>query len=315
MSLKLSEVEINTKLPQINRSMPVYKVKSASLDERQQIMKQFQEILQMGEIAPVDMQDSLHLANKTGEIQYYRSSGALWIHSFLADDKYPDESRPWKVEEIKDDTDPENRKFVLTQDVQRVLVKQTEALFEKTKLRSKQAYFSSVELDQVSRLDEKGKEMERFPGEANVKFLYKLEEIPVAGGGAKSYAFYNPGRNEHELSGIYHCWRETVDAKTIKMVPIEEILEKAISQDRELVEYHAKQYLIKLNQIELVYFTMPPYNYQDYVFPALHVIGSVIPKDTESKDNGFEFARFYNAALPESYIKAELYANYLLGRL
>lgn len=315
MSLKLSEIEIKTKLPQINRSMPVYKVKCASLDERQQIMKQFQEIMQMGEIAPVDMQDSFHLANKNGEIQYYRSSGALWIHSFVADDKYPDERRPWRVEQVKDEADPENSKFVLTPEVQKILVRQTDALFEKTKLRSKQAYFSSVDLDQVSRLDEKGKEVERFPGEANVKFLYKLDDIPVEGGGAKSYAFYNPGRNEHELSGLYHCWREIVDARTIQMVPIEEILEKAISQDRELAQYPKKQYLIKFNQIKLVYFTMPPYNYQDYVFPALHVIGSVIPKDTGAKDTGFEFARFYNAALPESYIKAELYANYLMGRL
>ena len=314
MSLKLTEIEISAKLPKINRSMPVYKVKRVSLDERQQAIKQFQEILHIGKVLPVDMQDSLHLANKAGEIQYYRSSGALWVHSFVADDKYPDERRPWKVEQIKDDEDPENSKLVLSKEEQKKLAERTEELFEKTKLLSKQAYFSGVELDQVTRLDEKGKEVERFSGEANVRFLYKLDDIPVEGGGAKSYAFYNPGESEHELTGIYHCWRETVDARTIQMVTIEEILERAISQDRELVFHHKKRSLIQLNQVELVYFTMPPYKYQDYAFPSIHIIGSVIPEDKELRKRGFEFARFYNAAAPESYAKAELYADYLLSR-
>jgi len=314
MSLKLTDIEIAAKLPKINHSMPVYKVKPFSLEECQQAIRYFQEIMHIGEILPVNMQDSLHLVSKAGEIQFYRPSGGLWVHSFVADDKYSDERRPWKVEQVKDDEEPENLKLVLPKKEQKKLADRTVELFEKTKLLSKQAYFSGVELDQVTRLDEKGKEVERFPGEANVRFLYKLDDIPVEGAGAKSYAFYNPGEREYELTGIYHCWRGTTDAQTIQMVSIEETLERAISQDRELVLHHKKRSLIKINKIELVYYTLPPHKHQDYVFPSIHIIGSATPKDKKLRRDGFDFSRFYNAAPCESYAKEGLYADYLLMR-
>ena len=52
MTLKLSDIEITAKLPELMRSMPVYKVNSASLNERQPAIELFQDILHLGKAVP-----------------------------------------------------------------------------------------------------------------------------------------------------------------------------------------------------------------------------------------------------------------------
>lgn len=313
MMLQLRDMEIRAELPKMGRSMKVYKVKSASLEERKPAIEFFREAMDLGELVPVDVQDSLYLVSDRGEIQFYRPSGALWVRDAKASDEYTDEKREWNVVEAQDDEDPGNTTLALSGDEQERLAKETAGIFEKTGLLGKGAYFAGVELDQVAKHGKEGKTEERFAGEANVRFLYKLDGVSVDGGGAKSYAFFNPGKRGHKMTGIYHAWRDIQDARDIEMIGIEEALERTVAQDRELVLYHEKQHSIKLTRVDLVYFALPPFNYQEYVFPSLRVVGSVISE--ENKREGFEFARFYNAAPPRSYAKADLYADYLITSL
>ena len=99
------------------------------------------------------------------------------------------------------------------------------------------------------------------------------------------------------------------------MVGIEEALERALVQDKELLSYFDKQYALAVDEVKLVYYTRPPFKFQDYVFPALHVVGSAIPKNADELGHMFEFARFYNAAPPKSYANAGVYAAYFATRL
>lgn len=315
MTIRLSNIDIKTELPRIEPVMAVHSVTGATMKDRQQAIDLFQEALDLNTLYPVDVQDSLHLMSEKGMIQYYRPSGAIWAHNVMADDQYPDESRPWDIETIKDSEEPDNLKMILKAEEEKRLFKRSNELFRKAELLSEQAFFAGVELDQVTKLNEKGTEVDHFPGEATARFLYKIDGVPVDGGGAKSYAFFNPGDGDVELTGVYHCWRNITATKEIKMIGIEEALQGALSQDRELLGHYKKDALIGLSKVDLVYMSLPPYKFQDYIFPALRTVGFVIPERGEKRLDGFEFAKFYNALPAEQYAKNDLYADYLFARL
>lgn len=315
MTIGLSNLNIEAELPEIEPKMKVHTVVGATMEERRQAIDFFQETLNLNKLYPVDVQDSIHLMSENGMIQYYRPSGAIWAHNATADDQFPDERRPWKIETIKDPDDLENLKMVLQPEQEKQLLKSTEELFKRADLLSDQAYFAGVELDQVAKLNKKGTVVDHFPGEATARFLYKLDGVPVDGAGAKSYAFFNPVDDGSELTGVFHCWRKIKQSKDVRMFGIEEALEGALSQDRELALYYKRDALIKISKVELVYMSLPPHKFQDYIFPALRTLGSVIPERGEKTTDAFGFAKFYNAIPAEHYAKADLYADYLFARL
>lgn len=310
MKIKLKDIDIAAKLPKMKSVMPVFEVKTPSFQERVRAIDLFREVLDLGKTSPVHIQDSLHLISRKGEIQYYKPSGSLWVINNRIDKKYSNERRNWKnIIKIQDPDDPQNIKLALAKKEQKKLFLQSKELFRRANLLSRESYFYGVDLDQASKLNEQGKEVGRFAGEANVKFLYKIDDIKVEGPGAKTYAFYNPGKRKHELKGIYHAWRNISSVHEISMPGIEESLERALSDDKELLLHKRKGSSIKLSKIDLIYFSFSPFKYQDYLFPALRVVGSVVPQ--KNRLEGFEISRYYNAAAPKSYIKAGIYADYL----
>jgi hypothetical protein len=313
MKLPLSNAEIAAELPHVPASMTVFTVENTSIEARKEAIEILGETMNLGSLFSVNAQESIHFVSEKGEVQYYRPSGAIWAYDASAEKAYPDERRPWKVREIRDQ---ENEPALVLEESQKEgLAKQAEDLFRKMGILGKEAYLDEVELDQIVRLDEKGNEKELFAGEANVKFLYKLEGVKVGGPGAKSYAFFNPGENEGRLTGLFHSWRIIKDARTVRMGSLEKMLDKAIVRDGEILLYHRKGYETKLTRIDLVYFALPPFKYQDYVFPALRVVGACVPREEKRREEGFEFARYYQAVTPKEYAKADFYAEYLISRL
>lgn len=315
MAFRLSDIKLSGPLPEWWRSMSVYRVKSPSLEERRPAMDLFADVMGLGELVPVEVRESLHLIGKRGEIQFYRPSGALWVRDTAADADYDDERRPWTVNEAPDDQAPGETKFVLDKTTGKELADRAGELFGKAGLLGEEAYFAGIEIDHVARLDERGQEVERFPGEANVRFLYKLGDFRIDGPGAKSYAFFNPGKREPRLTGLFHCWRGVEEARQVHMVGLEQALETTVAHDRELASYHEKGQSIELSKIDLVYYSLPAFKHQGYLFPALHVVGSVVREETEGGGTGFEFARFYNAAPTRNYADAGIYADYLTDPL
>jgi len=308
--MALHDIKIMAELPDVPKRMSVFTVRAASLDERRNAVDILRNELELGELHTVDVMDSLHFVSKNGEIQYYRPSGALWARNVAADELYEDEMRPWKTEAVEEKDG--NIALVLPKSTEEELTREARSLFEKAGLLGEHAYFLDISLEQIVNLDEKGKEIERFPGEAIVRFLYKLDNVNVNGGGAKSYAYYNPG-DKGGLVGIFHSWREIVDTCSVQTIKIKEVINTVIAEDKEVRLYHERGYTVELTEMELVYYSLPPFMYQEYVFPALRVIGSVFPGTSENeKRQGFEFARYFHVVSAEEYAKAGLYADYLI---
>jgi hypothetical protein len=311
MSFGLRNIEIKAKIPEVGRHMKIYRAKTMSLDERKRPIDFFREKLNLGNMIPIEAQESLHFVSDRGEIQFYRPSGGLWVRDRWADRNRSDERRHWKVSEVRNKDDRNVVELVLDLDEQKLLSEQARELFKEAGLLGKEAYFADVELDQITLLNQNGKGVAHSPGEANVKYLYKLDNVQVDGAGAKSYAFFNPDDGRYGLAGIYHCWREIESAHEIELLDIEQALDRAFSQDQELLMYDKKQYAMKLLSVDLVYFALPPSKFQDYIFPALRIVGSAHSNDKKNVHQGFEFSRFVHVALPESYAKSNLYADYL----
>ncbi|THB74035.1 MAG: hypothetical protein D3926_22730 [Desulfobacteraceae bacterium] len=314
MKPHLMDIRINTKLPKIPPVLPVYLVRAVSLEERQQAIGLFRELLKLDKLVMIDSEDSLYYQGSDGEIQFFRASGSIWADTARADEKYPDECRPWKVMEVKDKNDPENSNLVLVKAEEKRLAKQSEQLFKEAGLLSAEAFFSGVTLDQVAKLDEKGKQTERAVGEANARFLYRLDGIEVDGPGAKTYAFYNPGKNSHQFTGAYHAWRPVKDKRKVKMEKIEEILDQTLMQDPELKMYGTCGSAISIQKVDLCYWALQPDVNQDYIFPTLRVEGNVVYENSSKEPEGFEFSRYYNAVAPQEYARSQIYAHYLVER-
>jgi len=315
MKINMNDIEIVSKIPRLPSSLPVFRTKKATLNDRKHAIEILSEELKLSKLHAIEVEDSIHMLSKEGELQYYRPSGALWARNIAVDTKFEDERRSWKTEKVPDEENKEDFKLILPKTIERQLVEKTQSLFKRTELIGKHAYFADVSLEQISEFDEKGKEINRFAGEATVRFLYKLNEIKVDGGGAKSYTYFYPNEEENDLVGIYHAWREIIDSRSVKLLKIEEAIERALSRDGELTLYHEKKHKIQLRKIELIYYALPPSRYQEFVFPAMRIIGSVTPISKNADRNGFEFARYYHIVHPDEYVKAEFYAHYLISRL
>jgi hypothetical protein len=87
-----------------------------------------------------------------------------------------------------------------------------------------------------------------------------------------------------------------------------------ISRDSEIKLSLEKKQIIILREIQLVYYSLPLFKFQRFLFPPLRINGSVEKSDKEKNRNGFEFARYYHVMDPDIYIKSELYSQYLVSR-
>lgn len=310
MPLKLDDLIISAELPDIRKEMPVFKVRGASLEERQGAIDVLGGSLDLGKLSAIEIGDSLHFFSKTGEVQFYRPSGGIWARNTAMDEAFDSEMRPWKTEAMADDEDEAIRTLVLPRSISKELVEQTQAIMEKAGLSSKHAFLAGVELEQIAELDEKGRQVGQFAGEASVRFLYRLEDVAVDGAGAKSYFYFNPGDGGPLMVGAFHAWRDTVDARPVSMRPSEAALDVALAKDEELGLYHERGHRIELTAVDLVYYTLPVFEFQELVFPALRVVGSVF-EELERGNEGFEFARFFHATPAEEYARSDLFADYL----
>jgi hypothetical protein len=166
-----------------------------------------------------------------------------------------------------------------------------------------------VTLDQVAKLDAKGKEVAFGAGQATVKLSYAVESFAVAGAGAKSLVFADPGSSgQARLTGAFHSWRTLGTARAVKVPPIEQALGVGLLTDPELDLYRKAGHRIRVRRIDFVYLALPAFMRQSHLFPVFQVEGSV----SEGKRGvGFNFARYHHAVPPKAYAAADLYGPYL----
>ena len=181
-------------------------------------------------------------------------------------------------------------------------------MLESTGLIGREVASEAIELDQVARLNAKGKETKRGAGQATVKFSYAMDKIPVRGAGAKSLVFAEPDNGDIRFAGAFHAWRNPVAGQPVKLPPIDEALGVGLLVDPELVGYHEAGHKIRINRLELGYLALPAFLRQTHLFPAFEVEGEVLKGE---RGPGFRFARYHHAVPPKAYEEADIFGPYL----
>lgn len=307
MSLKLSDLDIKTKLPTVPPSLPVLGLSAPSLDDRRPAIARLGEQLKLGALRPIQFEHGIVMASPQGEITFFEASGAVFARDAMANQGATNEFRKWDgvVE-----TGTDGYRTALGPDAAKRLIAQTRELLQPLRLIGAEVVSEAVQLDQVAQLDAQGKELAHGAGQATVKFQYGVGGVPVRGAGAKTLAFAVPGTGQARFSGIFHAWRTLGKATDVKLGSLEEALGVGLLTDPELDRYHGAGHQIQITRLEFVYLALPAFMRQTHLVPAFQVEGIV----SEGKLGiSFHFGRFHHAAAPRAYAAADLFGPYLTG--
>ena len=109
MGLNIKDIENKIKIPEISKSMPVFSVKKASLDDRKKAIEIIGSKCRLGKLNhTIKFGNSLHFIYDNGVLQHYLPSGSIWARNIAADESFKDERRQWKTAKTIDEEDKEN---------------------------------------------------------------------------------------------------------------------------------------------------------------------------------------------------------------
>lgn len=306
MPLKMTDLALEVKLPKLPTSIPVLALSAPSFEERSAAIRRLGDHLNLGDLRPVELDHAVVLASRQGDVHYFPASGAILARDATAGQDAKNELRKW---DNVQDSKTGGQRITLDPDASQRLIGQVKGLLEPVGLLGKELASEAVQLEQVSHLDARGKEIEYGAGRAVVKFGYAVGGVPVRGAGGKTLAFAEPGQEgQARITGAFHAWRIPGRAKAVKLPPLDQALGVGLLTDPELDLYHAAGHKILITRLELVYLALPAFLRQSYLFPAFQVEGQV----SEGKRGiAFEFARFHHAVPPGTYAAAGLVDPYL----
>jgi hypothetical protein len=307
MALKLSLKDLGIRrLPKLPATVPVFELATPSFSDRRAGIAYLADYLRLGSLRAVELDHGVIMAGERGEIEYFHASGAVWARDASAELAHKGELREWDgLEKVRSGGD----RVRLKAEASRALIAQARAVLETTGLIGREAVAGvTVALDQVAQLDAKGSEHAFGAGSATVKVSYAVEGIAVAGAGAKSLVFADPGRKQARVTGAFHCWRPFGSARPVKVPSIEEALGVGVLTDPELVRYGRAGHAIRIARLDFVYLALPAFVRQSHLFPAFRIEGSVSKGEL---GEAFDFARYHHAVPPRNYAAADLFGPYL----
>lgn len=305
MALKLGDLDIKAKLPELPKSLPVVALTAPAFSERRAAIARLGEHLKLGALRSVELEHGVVMASKRGDITFFHASGAVLARDATAAQAGANEMRKW---EGMVDSGPDGQRMMLNADASKKLIAQAKSVLQPLGLMGKEVSSAAVQLDQVAQLDARGNEIVRGAGGATIKFLYSVGGVEVHGAGAKTLAFAQPARGEARFDGMFHSWRTIGKGTTVKLAGLEEALGAGLLTDPELTRYGGAGHKIQITKLEFVYLSLPAFLRQSHLFPAFQVEGTV----SEGKLGiSFDFARYHHAASPSAYAAADLYGPYL----
>jgi hypothetical protein len=305
MALKMSDLELQTRLPELPSSIPVFALSAPSLDDRRAGIGRLGEHLKLGDLRSAELDHAVVMASERGDIHYFHASGAVLARDATAGQDQTNEFRKW---DGLQDSETGGDRMTLNPDVSKRLITQAQELLEPIGLLGKERASAIVQLQQVAQLDEEGREIAHGAGRATVKFGYAIQDVPVFGAGAKTLAFAEPGADAPMITGVFHAWRTLGQAKAVELWPLEQALGVGLITDPELELYHKAGHKIQITRLDFGYLALPAFMRQSHLFPAFQIEGKV----SEGKRGiGFGFGRFHHAAPPKAYAAADLAGQYL----
>jgi hypothetical protein len=307
MALKLRIKDLGIRrLPKLPATVPVFELATPSLSDRRAGIAYLTDHLRLGSLRTVELDHGIIMAGARGEVEYFHASGAVWARDASAELAQKGELREWDgLEKVRSGGD----RVRLNAEASRGLIAQARAVLETTGLIGREAVAGvAVALDQVAQLDAKGSERVFGAGSATVKVSYAVDGVAVAGAGAKSLVFADPGRTQARVTGVFHCWRPLGSARPVKVPAIEEALGVGLLTDPELVRYGRAGHTIRITRLDFVYLALPAFVRQSHLFPAFQIEGSVSKGELGA---AFDFARYHHAVPPRNYAAADLFGPYL----
>jgi hypothetical protein len=305
MPLKMSDLELKARLPELPSSVPVFALGAPSLDERRAAIARLGEYFKLGTLRSTELEHAVVMASGHGDIHYFHASGAVLARDATAGRDQKSELRRW---EGLQDSKTGGERMTLSAEASKRLIAQAQQLLEPIGLLGKEKASATVQLQQVAHLDGDGKEIEHGAGRATIKFGYAVDGLPVRGAGAKTLAFAEPGTGAPRITGLFHVWRTLRQATAVKLPPLDQALGVGLLSDPELDLYHQAGHSIQITRLEFGYLALPAFMRQSHLFPALQIEGKV----SEGKRGiGFGFARFHHATPPAAYAAAGLAGPYL----
>jgi hypothetical protein len=311
MALRIDDLKIKGALPELPRSMPLPTLRIPTFEERRWSIETISHRLGMGKMSLAEVPHGFIFSSPKSEVEFFRASGAIWASDTTADEKFKNEARPWR--NLRETGRGRDKAFTLDRKQSTKLTDSSLELLKESGLLRDEATRPTIKLDQWAHLDEKGKEIKRGAGTATVKLGYKVEGIAAIGPGAKTILFAEPEYGTAKITGLFHAWRDITGARELKMQSVESALRVGLLQDPELISYHKQGNKVEISRISLGYCALPAFLHQSHLFPAFEVEGIV--HNREEKSRSFRFGKYYHAAGPRQYAKAEVVASYLLRTL
>lgn len=278
MSNKIEFKMENPSLPEVPKTMSVYKTGKPSVEDQEKQIKSLGEFIGMerGMKAVSETPDGLSVMEEDRVLECYKESGSIW---------YGDMSKLWQ--ETPESIDYEKVLGVKgTPEVEKKIESITKEILEKSKLLPKEAYFIGTAKSEFAEL----KKGEEDTGETSVsgitaRYGFKLDDIPVVGPGAKITVDYG---SDGKMVGLFKAWREVEKDKNLSVVPPEEALEKF--QTSRLFADLEEDSKVTVKKFYLAQYALPAFEPQDYLLPVYVIEGEV-----ETPDFTHEFIRYVPA--------------------
>jgi hypothetical protein len=309
MAIDIKKVQFPANLPEVPDRVDVVRVAPAHLEERRQAIALLTDRLQLGRTREISTSSGRIWASKRGDVEFYEASGGLWSRDLTASEAHENELREWpdlgKVRDAAGDT-------FLTLGA-RAAAQASDLASEVAKLAGFDlacARPPRVDLTQVASLSEDGKVLQSGAGEASIVFDYALEGLPVLGAGAKTAIDFEPAGSDLRLVGAFHVWRRPLERRHVEIGSLEAALNAGLLRDPHLMAADKKGGRITIGDVRFGLLALPATARQDYLFPALAVTGRVDLRD--DKLGHVRFGRYYHAATPSAYTRADVLADYLV---
>ena len=155
--MKLNQLTIKTRLPDWRASTPVFAMPEAPLQARRAAARKLGDSLKLGTLRAVELEQGQVLASERGDIAVFHANAVVWARDARATAEAKDEMRDWPgLQAATTGAD-----FTLSADAAKLLAASVTDLLRPLDLLSREAGSATVQLEQVSMLDAKGKELKR----------------------------------------------------------------------------------------------------------------------------------------------------------
>lgn len=307
MTLTMDQIKFDTRIPDMPGRVPVVRVKTPCLHEREGNLKRLSDRMQLGEVTRVDTRYGVTLASKRGEVEFFADSGGMWTADVAALEAGENEMRKWDgLERVRDGSG--NPVFTLGRDQAAKAQEIAREMVEIGGFDMTHAGKPQLSMVQVAEFSEKGETLQEGAGEATISFGYALEGLPVLGAGAKAQVDLLPGaRGDMTVATAFHVWRAPEGSIAMNLGSSEAILDAGLLRDPELEAAVAKEGRITIQEMEFGLMSLSAVHKQGVLFPILRVAGRVdLPKEEH-----FFFGSYLPAATPEAYAKIGVGGDYL----